>query len=363
MPPYSVILDTDICDDFDDMCALTYMLSAPHLYHPELIIVSTFNTPLRALVVAYTLSLLNKTHIPILIGASTSNRSCYQASWVPSTFTLDSYTKSGGIVQPEGVLSLIGFIAAWPASSPPLHYVEIAPASSLGTVLKGYPEAAKKLSVFAMNGELRVGYGNVTQAQVEYNVAVDIPASQAMYAHAADYQPPGLVVAPLDSTIFQQYNGELWKAFIAFNDSKHPAVSALLGAYQHWYDAGGKNNGALLPYSPETGTSTMFDVQAMYSAGHYMTRNGSCRVDVPELVGECVQGLAVNATGYLVEGVKGAGNVSVQVGVMGGRQAPYKAIDVIGGIVLSAIAGVVLLKDEAPVVSGQHVRVWRVRDT
>ena len=332
--------------------ALTYILSSPHLFTPHLIVVSTFNTPLRALLVAYTLHLLNLTDIPILIGRQTSNRSATQSSWVPPHFTLPSYRASGGRVIDDGVTALVDFVTAWPSpSSPsfvPLRYVQIAPASSLGALLTRYPSAAPKLTVFAMNGCIRVGYGNASRIDAEYNTATDVGASQVMYAQATRYASPGLVLAPLDSTIFEQFNGGLWKELVVGrNDSAHPAVALLLDAYQHWWDAGGKNNGALQPYSPETGSSTMFDVQAAYSAGAVKWEGsgggggGECVVgEVEGLVSECLTGVVVNATGYVEVGVKGGVNVSAQVGVVGGRASPYKAIEAIGRIVLTAIASV-----------------------
>ena len=324
--------------------ALTYILSSPQLFTLHRVIVSTFNTPLRALIVAYTLHLLNLTHIPILIGNQTSTRSCYQAAWLPYNFSLTSYRAAGGVIVDDGVTALISFIDAWPSSSPPLRYVEIAPASSLGAVLTRSPASASKLTVFAMNGCIRTGYGNASHTEAEYNTVTDIAASQLMYAAAPQYAAPGLVVAPLDSTIFEQFNGDEWKAFLALNDSSHPAVALLLASYAAWWEAGGKNNGALQPYSPEVGTSTMFDVQAAYSAGRVRWDGGGgggCVVgEVEGLVTECLQGVVVNATGYVEVGVKGGTNVSVQVDVVGGRASPYKAIEGIGRIVLAAIASV-----------------------
>ena len=69
-------------------------------------------------------------------------------------------------------------------------------------------------------------------------------------------------LAPLDTTIFVQFNGPEWKTFLSFyNQSKH--VQLVIDSYTVWYNNGGKGYSALQPFSPQTGTSTMYDVLAV----------------------------------------------------------------------------------------------------
>jgi len=257
---------------------------------------------------------------------------------------------------------LTDYLSAY--SGPPIHYIEIAPVTSLGTVLTNKPQLASKLTVFAMNGEIDVGYGNATGPEVEWNVLVDVPASRTMYAAAPQYTPlegsgvaAGLITSPLDSTIFQQWNGPLWQHFLRYNDTtNHPLAALLVSAYTHWYNAGGKGNGAILPYSPLTGTSTMYDAQAAYTAAHSRVdaSSGDCNVRVPHLVTRCMC-VYVNATGYVVVsssgnsdsgsggsevGRVGCANVSVVVGLVGDRSDPYPAAQRVGAVILGSIAGV-----------------------
>ena len=354
--PMPVLLDTDIGDDFDDMMALTYLLSAPRLYTPLGVVASTRNTTKRALLVAHTLRLANRTDIPLYVGAEQADNHGnlqYESGWVPAGLTLAAYRAAGGVVYDAcGVCALTDWLSDY--SGPAIHYIEIAPASSLAAVLANQSALASKLTVFAMNGEVGVGYGNFSGQQVEWNVLVDIPASQSMYAHAPQYAPldgsggaaAPIVVSPLDSTVFQQWGGEVWKRFLAHNDSHHPLAAMLLDAYTHWYDAGGKNAGALLPYGPSIGTSTMYDAQAAYTAGHSVAAGagaGDCSVRAPFLVSRCLC-VRINDTGYVVEG--GADkkqpcvNISVVVGLEGGRSDPYPAARRMGAVILSSIAGV-----------------------
>ena len=356
--PVPTILDTDIGDDFDDMMALTYILSAPHLYHPLGIVVSTRNTTKRALLVAHTLSLSNRTDIPIYVGdMEVDNHGNYQyeSGWVAAEYTLAEYRAGGGVVYDTcGVCALTDYLTAY--DGPSIHFIEIAPVTSLAAVLDKQPSLAAKLTVFAMNGQIVVGYGNETGPQVEWNVLVDIPASITMYADAAQYTPldgsggmaAGLVTSPLDSTVFQQWDGTVWQHFLKYNDTTHPLAALLLDAYTHWYDAGGKNNGGILPYSPATGTSTMYDAQAAYTAAHSTApySGDDCSVHVPHLVTRCMC-LYVNGTGYVIadeDGGRTAGrpscvNASVVVALVGGRSNPHPAALKVGAAVLGSIAG------------------------
>ena len=368
--PYPIILDTDIGDDFDDMAALTYMLSAPSLYSLRAIVVSTFNTSARALITAYTLHRLNLTAIPILMGVGGEDDGrTYQAHWVPPSFTLASYAAQGGAVVADGIPALVQLLRDYQFDgSNAIHYVEIAPASSLAALLQADPSLSAKLSVFAMSGCIAVGYGNVSQQEAEYNVVTDTAASQLVYSFAPYYAPAlpdvpssaGLLISPLDSTIFIQFTGALWSSFLQHNDSAHPFVTTLLTAYQAWYDYGGKGNGALLPYSPSIGTSTMYDVQAAFSAGHpSRSKAADCSVAEPHLISQCLP-LRVNDDGVTIVVKQGdvGYNVSVQVTVAGGRDNPYPAVTELGRVVLSSIA-----HEPLDAAAASHVKQRREKET
>ncbi|CAF4319942.1 unnamed protein product, partial [Adineta steineri] len=46
-------------------------------------------------------------------------------------------------------------------------------------------------------------------------------------------------------------------------------VQLIIDSYTIWYNNGGKNYGALKPFSPENGTSIMYDVLAVFLAASY----------------------------------------------------------------------------------------------
>eukprot|EP01116_Phalansterium_solitarium_P015518 TRINITY_DN3434_c0_g1_i1.p1 TRINITY_DN3434_c0_g1~~TRINITY_DN3434_c0_g1_i1.p1 ORF type:complete len:351 (-),score=91.99 TRINITY_DN3434_c0_g1_i1:10-1062(-) len=285
VPPVPVILDTDIGTDFDDMMALTYMLSRPDLFDVRLVIVSTFNTTKRAQVAAKVLSTLGRYDVPLAVGEYTGEQPVPQYPWA-ADFDLKQFVAKGGQLS-YGVGSLAKAMASGTPTSP-IHVVEIAPATSVGSVLASAPTLAAGCRCFAMSGSVNVGYMNSSKIDAEYNVHEDITASQFMYN--ASWAVP-LATAPLDTTIFEQWNGDVYAAFLAANDTAHPFVQVLLQAYQVWYDNGGKNAGALLPFSPSTGTSTMYDPQAAWSSVHF--------ADLSPLVVRTIP-LGVNASGFTV---------------------------------------------------------------
>ena len=101
----------------------------------------------------------------------------YESGWVPADLTLSDYRAAGGVVYDTcGIGALGNWLNNY--TGPTIHYVEIAPVSSLAALLDIQPGWASKLTVFAMNGQIDVGYGNETGPQVEWNVLVSIKQLQ-----------------------------------------------------------------------------------------------------------------------------------------------------------------------------------------
>jgi hypothetical protein len=73
-----------------------------------------------------------------------------------------------------------------------------------------------------------------------------------------------LMTAPLDTTDFTQFVGPTYQILLKANDSSHLFASTLIENYQVWYDNGGKNFGAMEPFSPTIGTDDLYDVQVPY---------------------------------------------------------------------------------------------------
>ena len=258
--PIPVILDTDIGDDADDMFALFLMLSRPDVYDIRLIQVSTFNTTKRAQIVCSILSALNRTEIPVAMGVYTGEKKCPEC---PAAEDYDLSTFPG--VLTNGTDKMRDLLAA---STPeqPIFIVEISPATSLGRVVYEEPTLAANAVVCAMSGSIYRGYGNSSGPQAEYNVKEDILAAQALYN--ASWAWP-MATAPLDTTVWMQFFAPQYTSLLAANNSDHAYASLLVKHYTTWYINGGKDFGAIKPFSPSTGTSTMYDPLAAYMCGRY----------------------------------------------------------------------------------------------
>lgn len=258
--PIPTILDTDIGTDYDDQLALSFILSVPTIFDLKLVICSTYNTTARAQIVAKTLATYARFDVPIGIGRNTGIDSQYEYEWAEN-YTLAQFQQNGGIVYTNGEQALL--LEMQKANINNTYYlIEISPATSLRYVVPQLsPETLKYIHVFAMAGSVMRGYGNSSQPSKEYNVVQDIPAAQVMFSAAwASFS-----LAPLDSTNFMQFFGSSWQEFLNFrNQSKH--VALVIDSYTTWYNNGGKHNGALKPFSPTTGTSTMYDVLAAFMA-------------------------------------------------------------------------------------------------
>jgi inosine-uridine nucleoside N-ribohydrolase len=303
-PPYRipVVLDTDIGTDFDDSFALHYLLSASNPRDPsavfdlKLVQVSTFNTTKRAQIVANILQTLGRFDVPIAVGEYGGEQAMPEYA-VAATADLASFVAKGGLVS-WGTGALLAEVSAASPRSP-LFVIEISPATSLAAVLASKPSLAANVVVSAMSGSVNRGYFN-TSISREYNVIIDIPASSIMYQAA--YAAP-LFVHPLDTTVFDQFVGDVYGLLLKANATS-ACASSLLRHYEIWYQNGGDKYGAILPFSPYAGpgqgTSTLYDVQAAWAVPVYAAALAQGRA--PALPWTDVQtiNLIVNASGYTV---------------------------------------------------------------
>ncbi len=261
--PVPTILDTDIGSDYDDQMALTYILANPTIFDLKLVVCSTYNTTARGQIVAKTLSIFDRFDVPIAIGQNTGSSDMGEYEWAQN-YTLDQFEKDGGTVYENGEEALLKEMQK---ANPDNIYnvIEISPETSLGHVVQRLqPDTLKYIRLFAMAGSIYRGYTNSTPPSKEYNVVDDISASQTVFNSSWAY----FGIAPLDTTIFVQFNGPEWQTFLSFrNQSKH--VQLIIDSYTTWYNHGGKHFQALLPFSPENGTNTMHDVLAVFLAASY----------------------------------------------------------------------------------------------
>lgn len=243
-------------------------MSRPDLFSLQLIQASTFNTTKRGQIAANILQAVGRFDVPIGIGRYTGEQNVPQYAFA-ADYTLDDFAADGGTVY-QGTAQMASIMAtATPAD--PVFIIEIAPATSLGDVLSANPSLAANCITVAMSGSVYRGYGNASVPSAEYNVREDIRANQWMY-NATWLQP--LTTAPLDTTIFDQFYGPTYSMLLAANDSSHLHAQTLLTNYVAWYNGGGKSYYAILPFSPSTGTSTLYDLQAAWMTGYIAASYG-----------------------------------------------------------------------------------------
>jgi inosine-uridine nucleoside N-ribohydrolase len=261
--PVPTILDTDIGTDYDDQVALTYILANPTIFDLKLVVCSTFNTTARGQIAAKSLAIFGRFDVPVAIGQNTGVSSMAEYEWAQN-YTLDQFQKDGGTVYENGEDALFNEMQKANADNI-YNVIEISPETSLGHVIQRLqPDTLKYIRLFAMAGSIYRGYGNSSNSSKEYNIYEDIPAAQTVFNSSWAY----FGLAPLDTTIFVQFSGPEWQTFLSFrNQNNH--VQLVIDSYTIWYNNGGKNNGALKPFSPEDGTSTMYDVLAAFLAASY----------------------------------------------------------------------------------------------
>ena len=226
--PIRVILDTDIGSDFDDSFALALILSRPDVYDVKLVQCSTYNTTIRAQIAAKMLTDMMRLDVPIGVGRYTGEYVYPQYS-IAKNYTLEDFAAAGGNYS-YGTTAMRNLMASATAADP-VYIIEIAPATSLGDVLAVEPHLAANCVAVAMSGSVYKGYGH-DGIDAEYNVVRDIAAAQFMYN--STWLIP-LVTAPLDTTIFQQWNGAIYASFVLANDTEHAIVSSLMANYQAWW--------------------------------------------------------------------------------------------------------------------------------
>jgi inosine-uridine nucleoside N-ribohydrolase len=190
--PQKIILDTDIGDDIDDAYALALALQSPR--QVDLLGVTTAwgNTPLRARLVQRFLDATGHRGIPVTAGPQTHSTATFsQAQWAQAQpLAVEGF--------PDAIAFLIREIRRYPHQ---ITLVAIAPYSNIGALIKQDPAAFRQLRrVVLMGGSIHRGYGDLGyrsshHPDAEYNVAMDVPASQALFTSGVP-----IYMMPLDST-------------------------------------------------------------------------------------------------------------------------------------------------------------------
>ncbi len=126
---------------------------------------STFNTTNRARIAAKILYDLGRFDVAVGVGVYTGEDNMPQLP-AAAGFELSDFIAAGGTVY-YGTDHLASLLASGTPSDP-IFAVEIAPATSLGDVVRTAPALAANTVLSAMSGSIHHGYGNSSQPEVEY---------------------------------------------------------------------------------------------------------------------------------------------------------------------------------------------------
>jgi purine nucleosidase len=216
-PTQLVIIDTDIGDDIDDVFAVGLALSSPELH--ILGITSAWgDTALKSRLLDRLLCETGRSDIPVATGIA-GKGTFTQARWAERqpdkphadavSFLLEQ------IKQHPGEITLIG----------------LGPLTNAGAAIHRDPETFKKLKrVVIMGGSVRRGYGDVGYGaghgpDAEYNLAMDVPAAQALFTAGVP-----LYVMPLDSTQIKLDDSRRQMLF----SLSTPLTDAMTLLYEQW---------------------------------------------------------------------------------------------------------------------------------
>jgi inosine-uridine nucleoside N-ribohydrolase len=184
-----VILDTDIGDDIDDAFALSLALNSPEL---KIIGITSAwgNTALRSRLLDRILCETGREDVPVYTGVPTKTTTKFtQQAWA-----------NQGIEHPhsDAVTFLLDQIRQNPGE---ITLIAIAPLTNIGAAIERDPATFRKLKrVVLMGGSIYRGYDdfayNTThKPEAEYNIAMDVAASQKLFTSGVP-----IYMMPLDST-------------------------------------------------------------------------------------------------------------------------------------------------------------------
>lgn len=220
-PHQLVIIDTDIGDDFDDALAVGLALASPEF--KILGITSAWgDTALRARLLDRLLCETGRTDIPVAVGIE--KHAPRQAAFTQARWAGQQPAKP----HPAAVDFLLDQVKQHPGE---ITLIGIAPLTNLGAAIERDPDTFKKLKrIVIMGGSIYRGYGDLGYTpnhgpDPEYNIAMDVPAAQAVF----NFGVP-LYVMPLDST---QIKLDEEKRQLLFTQSTN-LTDALSLLYQQW---------------------------------------------------------------------------------------------------------------------------------
>jgi inosine-uridine nucleoside N-ribohydrolase len=239
--PQKIIIDTDIGDDIDDAFALALALSSDRV---QVLGVTTAwgDTDLRARLVERFLIQTGHSDIPVAAGLKTASNNVFtQTRWA------DAFPEPAK-GWPNAIDFILDTIRRYPGQ---VTLVAIAPLSNVGALIDKDPSTFRKLKrVVMMGGSIYRGYGDLGYLpdrgpDAEYNIKMDVPSAQKLFASGVPIE-----MMPLDST---QLKLDEVLRMTMFSQGT-PITNTLAQLYEQWSE------------STQYATPTLYDAMAVAEA-------------------------------------------------------------------------------------------------
>jgi len=248
-----VVLDTDIGGDIDDTWALAMMVNSPEL--DVKMVLSEHGDPLyRAKVAARFLQTVGRADVPVGIGIASPH--LLLNDWNPQEALVREYDLGSypGKVLTDGVGALVDLVMG---SSEPITIIAIGPLTNIAAALERQPKIASKARFVGMDGNIRELFSKEVQVVPEYNVKVDVPASQRVFD-----APWDMTITPLDTCGKVVLSGHRYAKVYR---SGSPIARAVMQNYKAWVQYLSKKTD-MDPLRYERESSILFDTVAVYLA-------------------------------------------------------------------------------------------------
>ncbi|MHA8054030.1 nucleoside hydrolase [Aquirufa sp. Wall-65K1] len=218
-----VIFDCDLGDDIDDAYALAYLLTQQDKLEILGITTCYGRTDDRARLALKMLYDTGQSHIPVFMGRNTSHID-KRANWYADQF---SWAKGFEEIKPQAKPAadfIIEQIKKYPNE---VVVFSVGPVTNFADIIQKDPQILKKAKhIYAMFGSFDVGYNQKKPIDAEWNVKVDVPASQQFVNSGAKITYAGTDVT--SQVKLSAKNRRLLK------EKNSPLTNALTDLYRLW---------------------------------------------------------------------------------------------------------------------------------
>lgn len=235
----NIFIDTDICDDIDDLWAVILALKIKK-FNIIGISLSMGDTAEKAKFMAKVLAVLKMTNIPIFVGDKTNEIKNFHEEYYQN-FDLSTYP--GKIY--TGMQETVNLFNSYEN----IKLLSLAPMTNIKKIFELSPHLLDKAQVIAMGGSLYKGYLNQDKASPEYNILMDLEASKYVFENVKD-----CILAPLDVCRDFIIDGKNYQFLLL---SKDDDIQLLIENYKLWERT---YVGGALKYDSSVSSTILYDV-------------------------------------------------------------------------------------------------------